>query len=122
MRTGGERSGDGGSDDGPPARDTGSPRLDRGRAGLVADRRCPAGARRETKEPADLETAKLCYRAFELSMVLQHLGIRANLLEITPPLTITAGEVDRGMEILEQALVDVERGLVPDERAGKVGW
>jgi len=44
------------------------------------------------------------------------------VLEITPPLTITAAEVDRGMEILEQALTDVERGLVPDERIGKVGW
>ena len=77
---------------------------------------------RQTKEPADIETAKLCYRAFELGMVLQYLGVRANVLEITPPLTITAPEVDRGMEILEQALSDVERGLVPDERIGKVGW
>jgi 4-aminobutyrate aminotransferase len=77
---------------------------------------------RETKQPANLETAKLCYRAFELGMVLQYVGIRANVLEITPPLTITADEVDRGMQILEQALTDVERGLVPDERIGKVGW
>lgn len=77
---------------------------------------------RETKEPADLETAKLCYRTFELGMVLNYVGIRANVLEITPPLTISAAEVDRGMEILEQALVDVERGLVPDDRIGKVGW
>jgi acetylornithine/succinyldiaminopimelate/putrescine aminotransferase len=44
------------------------------------------------------------------------------VLEITPPLTITATEVDRGMELLEQALADVERGLVPDERIGKIGW
>ena len=77
---------------------------------------------RETQEPADLETAKLCYRAFELGMVLQYIGIRANVLELTPPLTITPPEVDRGMAILEQALTDVERGLVPDERIGKVGW
>ncbi|MBV9359056.1 MAG: aspartate aminotransferase family protein [Chloroflexi bacterium] len=78
---------------------------------------------RDTKEPAVLETAKLCYRAFELGMVLQcPVGIRANVIEITPPLTITSAEVDRGMEILDQALADVERGLVPDERIRTTGW
>jgi 4-aminobutyrate aminotransferase len=77
---------------------------------------------RETKEPADLEAAKICYRAFELGMVLQYVGVRANVLEITPPLTISAAQIDRGMEILEQAIVDVQNGLVPDDRIGKVGW
>ncbi len=77
---------------------------------------------RHTKEAAGLETAKLCYRAFELGMILQYMGVRANVLEITPPLTINAAEVDRGMAILDRALTDVENGLVPDDRIGKVGW
>jgi 4-aminobutyrate aminotransferase len=77
---------------------------------------------RNTREPASLETAKVCYRAFELGLVLNYVGVRANVLEITPPLTITADELDRGMQILEQAFADVERGLVPDARIAKVGW
>jgi 4-aminobutyrate aminotransferase len=68
----------------------------------------------KSKEPASLETAKIVYRAWELGLVTVYVGPDRNVMEITPPLVITAEELDRGAEILEQAIRDVEKGLVPD--------
>ncbi len=35
-------------------------------------------------------------------------------MELTPPLVITQEELDAGVEILDQAIGDVEKGRVPD--------
>lgn len=82
---------------------------------LVRDRR--------TKEPAAKEAAKVVYRAYELGLIVFYGGIYSNVLEITPPLTMTAAEADRGLEILDRALTDVESGSFPDEKLGRyAGW
>ncbi|MEW6545320.1 MAG: aspartate aminotransferase family protein [Bacillota bacterium] len=78
---------------------------------------------RTTKEPADRETAKVVYRCFELGLVLFYVGIHSNVLEITPPLTLTEDEADEGVRIIERALDDVCKGRVPDEKvASYAGW
>ena len=69
---------------------------------------------RKTKEPAKLETAKIVFGAWERGLVTAYVGADQNVIEITPPLVITQEELDRGAEILEQAISDVEKGLVPD--------
>lgn len=82
---------------------------------LVADR---AG-----RTPAKSETALTVFRAFELGLVLYYVGSSSNVLELTPPLTLTKEEATRGVEILDRALADVAAGQVhPGKVAGFAGW
>ncbi|MEK6719700.1 MAG: aspartate aminotransferase family protein [Chloroflexota bacterium] len=76
-----------------------------------------------TKEPADRETAKVCYRAAQLGLAVFYVGMRSNVLEITPPLCLTVAEAEEGVEILGQAIDDVTAGRVPDGALdGFAGW
>ncbi len=69
---------------------------------------------RRTKEPARMETVKIVYRAWQLGLLTVFVGADSNVMEITPPLTITKENVERGAAIIEQAIKDVQGGLVPD--------
>ncbi|MGA8708371.1 MAG: aminotransferase class III-fold pyridoxal phosphate-dependent enzyme [Steroidobacteraceae bacterium] len=74
---------------------------------LVADR--------VTRAPVPVTTtAKIIYRAYQLGAVFFYVGLRANVLEFTPPLTLTESEADAGVAIVDRALADVDAGLVAD--------
>lgn len=78
---------------------------------------------RGTKEPADLEMAKISYRAFQLGLLTFYGGIYSNVLEITPPLILTEAEVEEGVAILDQAIGEVAAGEVADDLLGDyAGW
>lgn len=78
---------------------------------------------RLNKTPAKKETAMIVYRAFELGLILFYVGVNSNVLEFTPPLTLTHEEADRGVEILDRALSDVEQGRVDASLAKAfAGW
>jgi 4-aminobutyrate aminotransferase len=69
----------------------------------------------KTREPAPATTtAKVIYRAYQLGAVFFYVGLRANVLELTPPLTLSAAEASEGIAIIDQAMTDVGRGLVSD--------
>ncbi len=59
-------------------------------------------------------TAKIIYRAYQLGAVFFYVGLHANVLEFTPPLTLSEAEADAGVAIVDQALTDVGAGLVAD--------
>ena len=69
---------------------------------------------RKTKEPAPVETHKVCFRSWEYGLVLVFNGTHSNVLDIVPPLVTSREEVDKALEILERAITDVEEGTVPD--------
>jgi 4-aminobutyrate aminotransferase len=70
---------------------------------------------RATREPVPVTTtAKVIFRAYQLGAVFFYVGLRGNVLEFTPPLTITESEVAEGIAIIDQALTDVGKGLVSD--------
>lgn len=60
-----------------------------------------------TKKPDPIKTAAICYRAYELGLLMYYVGIHGNVLEITPPLTIDQEEITRALYILEQVFTDV---------------
>jgi 4-aminobutyrate aminotransferase len=82
---------------------------------LVADR--------ATREPAPRDTHRLVYRLFELGLLTIYSGLYGNVVEITPPLTIGAAEIDEALGLFERALVDVEAGRFDDAKlAPFAGW
>lgn len=66
----------------------------------------------DSKTPARVETASVCLRAAELGLIVFYVGMRSNVLEITPPLTISADEIRLGCELLAEAIGDVGDGRV----------
>jgi 4-aminobutyrate aminotransferase len=62
--------------------------------------------------PAKLETALVVYRALELGLVIYYVGVHSNVLEFTPPLTLTKEQAAHGISILDQAISDVAAGHI----------
>jgi 4-aminobutyrate aminotransferase len=71
---------------------------------------------RSSREPVPVTTtAKVIYRAYQLGAVFFYVGLSANVLELTPPLTLSEAEADEGVAIIDRAMTDVQSGLVSDE-------
>ncbi|MEW5721513.1 MAG: aspartate aminotransferase family protein [Thermodesulfobacteriota bacterium] len=78
---------------------------------------------RATRAPAGRETALVAFRAYELGACVYYVGRGSNVLELTPPLTISEEELDLGLDILDRALEDVENGRVSEQKAADFrGW
>jgi len=64
---------------------------------------------------------KVVYRAWQLGAVVYYVG--SNVLEITPPMTISDDEIDLAVELLTLAISDAVAGVVTDEMVRPyVGW
>ena len=78
---------------------------------------------RSSKRAAPDETAKVVFRAHELGLILFYVGMDSNVLELTPPLTLTEFELEEGLAILDQAFEDVANGKVSDTEVARfAGW
>jgi len=70
---------------------------------------------RGSREPVPVTTtAKVVYRAWQLGAVFFYVGLRGNVLELTPPLTLREAEVEEGVAIIDRAMTDVGQGAVTD--------
>ena len=78
---------------------------------------------KRTKEPATVETAKLCYQACKNGLLTAYVGLNSNVIEMTPPLVLTNEQAEDGIQIFERSLSDVEKGKVPDSAISSfTGW
>jgi 4-aminobutyrate aminotransferase len=65
---------------------------------------------RESRSPAPRLAAALVYRCFELGLVTIYSGINSNVIELTPPLTITEDDAAMAARIIRCAIDDVAAG------------
>ncbi len=78
---------------------------------------------RETREPADQFAALVAYRAYELGVLFYYAGIHSNVLELTPPLTLTYDEADKAIKVIRQAIEDVmDHKVDPAKIEAFAGW
>ncbi|CAN7545331.1 aspartate aminotransferase family protein [Phenylobacterium sp. LjRoot225] len=73
-------------------------------------------ADRDNKAPVPVSTtAKVIYRAWELGVLFLYVGLRGNVLELTPPLNLSDDDADEGVAVIGQAIEDVVQGRVSDQ-------
>lgn len=65
---------------------------------------------RASREPAREQTRAVVYRCFELGLISIYSGTRSNVIELTPPLTLTQEDAELAVAILDTALDDVASG------------
>jgi 4-aminobutyrate aminotransferase/(S)-3-amino-2-methylpropionate transaminase len=66
---------------------------------------------RKTKEPATDETLKIINKAREKGLLLLRAGLYLNVVRLHPPLTIEEELLSKGLDILEESLKEVVRGV-----------
>lgn len=76
---------------------------------------------RQSREPARAETAKLIYRAYQLGLVLYYVGMNGNVLEFTPPLTITEADIHEALNLLDRAFNEFS-DVSDEEIVQFAGW
>lgn len=60
---------------------------------------------------------------WQKGLITVYLGLYSNVIELTPPLNLSKEEVDLGVQILSEAIEDVEKGVVSDEDIAQYkGW
>jgi 4-aminobutyrate aminotransferase/(S)-3-amino-2-methylpropionate transaminase len=63
---------------------------------------------RETKEPAPDETLAIIKGAFQKGVIAMRAGLFTNGIRFLPPLTISDDQLREGLDVVEQALAEVE--------------
>ena len=64
----------------------------------------------ESKRPAGDLAKRVTTRAHERGLILLACGLDANVIRILVPLVVADDDLDRGLEILEEALGDADAG------------
>lgn len=69
---------------------------------------------KDSLKPSKKSALKIVWRAWELGLLTMTIGKYGNVIRIIPPLTISIEELERGLNIIDQAIRDVINGKVSD--------
>ncbi|WP_440060299.1 aspartate aminotransferase family protein [Thermogladius sp. 4427co] len=76
-----------------------------------------------SRRPSKKNALKVSYAAWRRGLIITTLGEYGNVLRFMPPLNIHENDLDKAINILEEALKDVVNGRVPDEAIEEIqGW
>lgn len=76
---------------------------------------------RITKERDQLKTAKICWQCWEKGLILAFFS--GSVLRIAPPLVLSREDATKAMDIIEEAIKEVESGAIPDSVLEAIkGW
>ena len=67
---------------------------------------------RKTKEPASDEALQIAYAAFKDGLLLQWNGLNFNVFKLYPNLNIPKEDLDKGLDIFENAIIKFEQGKI----------
>lgn len=74
-----------------------------------------------TKERDVSKTAKICWRCWEKGLILAFFS--GSVLRVAPPLILNKCEAEKAMTIIEEAIYEVENGMVSDDVLKEIkGW
>jgi 4-aminobutyrate aminotransferase/(S)-3-amino-2-methylpropionate transaminase len=73
---------------------------------------------RATKQPAPDETLAIIKAACRKGVIAMRAGLFANGIRFLPPLVITDNQLREGLDVIEQALAEVEAGLLSSTDKG----
>jgi 4-aminobutyrate aminotransferase len=65
---------------------------------------------RKTKEPLRKEVKDISWRAAQKGLIFEWFGLKGNVIKIYPNYFVTRAQLDEGIDILDEAITDVERG------------
>ena len=78
---------------------------------------------RESGVPSPSYAAAIVYRCFELGLIAMCVGVESNVIELTPPLTLSCEDAVLGATIIERAVSDVVSGNFDTAKLAKYpGW
>lgn len=69
---------------------------------------------KESRSPSRPLALKTVWRAWEKGVLLLTAGAHGNVVRVSPPLNIPLEDLEKGLEVLENAVIEVKRGEVPD--------
>ena len=67
---------------------------------------------RKTKEPLRKEVKAIAWRAAQKGLIFEWFGLKGNVIKLYPNYFVTRAQLDEGLDILDEAITDVEQGRV----------
>lgn len=67
---------------------------------------------KKTKEPLKKEVRDIVWRALQKGAIFEWFGLKGNVIKPYPNYLITEEQIDEGMNILDEAITDVEHGRI----------